>query len=63
VQTPMKWANRLRFKQLFWLFAALLLFDFIVPDPIPFLDEAILGVLTLIFGSMKKKVEDNSSSN
>ena len=57
----MNWAGRLRFKQLFLLLVALFLIDFVIPDPIPLLDEALLGILTLVVGSFKKKIEDTSS--
>lgn len=56
----MKWASSLRFRQLFLLFAALTIFNFLIPDPLPFLDEIILGLSTLVLGSLKKKVDDNN---
>ena len=50
-------ARRLRFPQLFLLVAALFLADLIVPDAIPFIDEILLGLATLLFGSWKQSRE------
>lgn len=47
--------SRLRFPQLFALTAAIFLLDLLIPDLIPFFDEIILGLLTLLLGSMSKK--------
>jgi hypothetical protein len=49
-----RFADRLRFRQLFFLTAALFLLDLLVPDVIPLLDELILGLLTLLFANWKK---------
>ena len=45
----------LRFPHLFAVLAVLFLVDSFVPDPIPFVDELLLGVLTLIAGTWKKR--------
>jgi hypothetical protein len=42
---------RLKYPQLFAVLTALFLIDLFVPDPIPFVDEVLLGVLTLLVGS------------
>ncbi len=47
-------AARLRFPQLFGVLAALFLFDLLIPDLIPFVDELLLGLLTLLVGSLRK---------
>ena len=44
----------LRSWQLFVLAAALLVIDLLVPDPIPFLDETLLAVLTYALSRWKK---------
>ena len=44
----------LRSWQLFVLAAALLVIDLLVPDPIPFLDETLLAVLTYTLARWKK---------
>ncbi|MDN5924727.1 MAG: hypothetical protein L0H70_06980 [Xanthomonadales bacterium] len=56
-------AGRLRFPQLFALTAGLLVLDFIVPDPIPFLDEIVLGLATLLLGSWRKRPRNPSAEN
>jgi hypothetical protein len=40
----------LRFPTLFALFALLTVLDLIVPDPLPFVDELGLALLTLLLG-------------
>ncbi len=47
-------AARLRFPQLFGLLATLFFFDLLIPDLIPFVDELLLGLLTLVVGSLRK---------
>ena len=46
--------GRLRFPVLFGLMGALFLLDLLVPDLVPFLDEVMLGLATLLFGSWKR---------
>lgn len=48
-------AARLRFPWLFALTAGLFLLDVVVPDPLPFLDELLLGLVALLFGAWKKR--------
>ena len=50
--------GRLRFPQLFAVLAGLLLLDLLVPDPIPFLDELVLAVFTLLVGLWRERDED-----
>ena len=40
----------LRFPTLFVLFALLTLLDFVIPDPLPLVDELGLALLTLLLG-------------
>lgn len=47
-------ASRLRFPQLFFLVAALFLVDLFLLDPIPLLDEVLLGLATVLLGTWKK---------
>ena len=49
-----RFAGRLRFKQLFLITAILFLVNLIIPDPLPLIDELLLGLLTLMFASWKK---------
>lgn len=51
----MRWLSRLSFPRLFMVFALLFLVDAVVPDPIPFVDEILLGLGTLLFASWKNR--------
>lgn len=48
-----RFATRLKFPQLFAFTAALFLLDLVIPDLIPFADEILLGLATLLLGTMK----------
>ncbi|MBL8298984.1 MAG: hypothetical protein JNN30_11650 [Rhodanobacteraceae bacterium] len=48
-------AERLRFPRLLLLTAVLFLVDLIVPDLIPFVDEILLALLTLLLSRWKKR--------
>lgn len=50
-------AGRLRFPQLFLLTAGLFLLDLVIPDLIPFIDEVLLGLLTMLFGMWRRESE------
>ena len=45
----------LRFPGLFALLATVFVFDLVVPDFIPFVDEIILAILTMIFALWKER--------
>jgi hypothetical protein len=45
----------LRFPTLFIILGILTLIDFVVPDMIPFLDEIVLAILTVLFGMWKSR--------
>ena len=49
-------ASRLKFPQLFAVTLALFLFDLIVPDLVPFVDEILLGLATTLFGFWREPV-------
>jgi len=51
----MSFANRLKYKQLFFLVAFLFVLDLIVPDIIPMVDEIILGLITLLLSGLRKE--------
>ena len=51
---PLSFLAGLRFPQLFVILAVLLLLDIIVLDPVPGIDELLLGVMTLMIGRLKK---------
>jgi hypothetical protein len=51
----MRWLGKLGFPKLFLLFAGLFALDMLVPDPIPFVDELMLGIGTLLFAAWKNR--------
>ena len=50
-----RFIGRLRFPQLFFLAAILLGIDLVVPDAIPFLDEALLALLTAMLAMLRRR--------
>lgn len=48
-------AGRLRFPTLFLVTAGLFLLDLVVPDLIPFADEILLGLATLLLSAWKRR--------
>ena len=50
-----RFASRLKFPQLFAFVATLFVIDLIIPDMIPFIDEILLGLVTLLLGSLRNK--------
>lgn len=56
-----RYAARLRFPTLFAIVAAIFLLDLLVPDFIPFADEVLLGLLTVLLGSLRRKHEGRES--
>jgi hypothetical protein len=51
----MRFAAGLRFPKLAAITAALFLLDLIIPDLIPFADEILLGLVSLLLASLKKR--------
>lgn len=49
------WAGRLRHPTLFKLTAILFVVSALLPDPIPFIDEILLGLATLLFANWKNR--------
>jgi len=49
-------ASRMKFPQAFGVFLALFLFDLIFPDFVPFVDEILLGLGTVVFGLWRERV-------
>jgi hypothetical protein len=47
--------GRLRYPWVFVLLGALFVVDLVVPDPIPFIDEVMLALLTLLAGSWRTR--------
>lgn len=56
------WASRLRFPMLFAGTAVLFILDVLIPDMIPFVDEVLLGLLTILLASIRRKTRVGSSA-
>jgi Family of unknown function (DUF6116) len=54
--------GRLSYPRLFLLTAALFVLDLIVPDFIPFADEILLGLGSLLLANFKKRKEPSSAN-
>jgi len=52
-----KFLQRLRFPYLLILTVILLGVDLVIPDPIPFIDEALLALLAMVIGSIRSRRE------
>ncbi|TAA07137.1 hypothetical protein EA658_07490 [Pseudoxanthomonas winnipegensis] len=55
VSPLLRWARRLRHPTLFKLTALLFVMDLAVPDFIPFVDEILLGLGTLLLANWKDR--------
>lgn len=53
-----RFLSRLRFPQLFVLTVVVFLVDLAVPDVIPFVDEILLALGSLVLGSLKKRAKE-----
>ena len=54
VKIVSRFASKLRFPTLFLITAGLFLVDLVIPDAIPFADELLLGLGTLLLGSLRR---------
>lgn len=54
-QLVTRFAAGLRFPALFLLVASLFVLDLLVPDLVPFADEILLALGTLLVGSLRKR--------
>ena len=50
----MRYASRLRFPKLLALAGLIFVLDLVVPDMIPFADEILLGLITMLLANLKK---------
>ena len=50
-----RYGARLRFPVLFFAVACLFAFNLVLPDPVPFIDELILALMTLMLASFKRE--------
>lgn len=51
----LSWARKLRYPTLFKITALLFVVDVVVPDVLPFADEILLGLGTLLLASWKER--------
>jgi len=51
----MRYASTLRFPKLLAITAALFVIDLIFPDMVSFVDEILLGLISLLFASLRNK--------
>ena len=51
----LEFARGLRLPTLFLITAGVLVVDVLLPDPIPFVDEVLLGLVTLMLASWKRR--------
>ncbi len=49
------WARKLRYPTLFKITAALFAFSLLLPDPVLFIDEILLGLGTLLLANWKNR--------
>ena len=55
IKPIMRWLGKLSHPRLFMLFAGLFALDTLTPDLIPFADEILLGIATLVFANWKNR--------
>lgn len=53
--TVLQWARGLRFPTLFMITAGLFVVNMLLPDPIPFVDELLFGLVTLLLANWKRR--------
>lgn len=53
----LSWARRLRYPTLFKITAVLFMLNVFILDPIPFVDEILLGLGTLLLANWKERKE------
>ena len=58
-----RWASRLRFPYLFLLTAILFVLNLFIPDVLPLADELIMGLVTMLLGSLRKKKTGDDQVN
>lgn len=56
----LNWARKLRYPTLFKLTAALFLVSLVIPDPIPLVEEILLGLGTLLLANWKSRKPPSS---
>jgi hypothetical protein len=57
-----RFASKLRYPHLFLVTAALFVLDLVIPDVIPFADEILLGLGTLLLAGLRGRKEPSDRS-
>ena len=57
LQPLMQWARKLRYPTLFKITAALFVLNMLFLDPLPFVDEILFGLATLLLANWKRRKE------
>jgi hypothetical protein len=47
----------MRYPTIFLILLVITIADWVIPDPIPFVDEIVLGLLTALFGLWRRRRE------
>ncbi|CAN4278906.1 hypothetical protein LJR125_001781 [Pseudoxanthomonas sp. LjRoot125] len=55
------WARKLRYPTLFKITAGLFVVTLFLPDPVPFVDEILFGLGTLLLANWKRRKDPPSS--
>jgi hypothetical protein len=55
------WARKLRYPTLFKITVALFVVTLFLPDPVPFVDEILFGLGTLLLANWKRRKDPPSS--
>jgi len=56
----LSWVSRLRFPYLLLLTAVLFVLNLLIPDVLPLVDELLMGLVTVLLASWRKKPEKDS---
>nr|WP_244672624.1 DUF6116 family protein [Xanthomonas sp. D-93] len=51
----LRWAGKLRYPTLFKITASLFVLSVLLPDPVPFIDEIVFGLGTLLLANWKTR--------
>jgi hypothetical protein len=57
-----RWASRLRFPYLVLLTAFLFVLNVFIPDALPLADELIMGLVTVLLASLRKKPSNQAET-
>ena len=58
-----RWASRLRFPYLVLLTTVLFILNLFIPDALPLADELIMGLVTVLLASLRKKPANQSEAS